>query len=101
MFADGATVSFRDKRAEGRDAIRQWHEERFSNHIDVRLDGAVVTAGESISAPVRLKSDRLEGRRLAELPATITIQTKDGLIATMKIEARIGAALKGLFGFGS
>jgi len=101
MFSDDATVSFRDKQAKGSDAIRQWHEERFSNHLEVRLDGAAETEGDAISAPVRLKSDRMEGRRLAELPATVRIQTKDGLISVMKIEARIGMALKGLFGFGS
>jgi ketosteroid isomerase-like protein len=101
LFAEDAKVAFRDRKAQGRDAIRQWHEDRFANRLEVRLDGPVESEGDAASAPVKLKSDRAEGRRLQELPATVHMRVSEGRIAEVRVEPRVGALMKSLLGLGS
>ncbi|MFN0101063.1 MAG: nuclear transport factor 2 family protein [Bryobacteraceae bacterium] len=98
-FADGSLIRIRDKEHAGLKAIEAWHTERFGANLRaLEPENYRLSDGEA-SIDFQLTSDRLAGRRLEKLPATLIAAVEGTQFSQAQIKIRLGAGLLNLFGF--
>lgn len=92
FFDEQATIRFLFATYQGREAIRQWHADRFA--ADVRLMGMEEARvdGASVSVDAQATSRRLRLFRIDKVKGTVTFQIAQGRFTEAKFTARSGSA---------
>ena len=86
-YAEGALLEFAGSSCRDRQALENWHRDRFLANVAVlRIDG-VAADGAVVTVDGTVTSDRLKTWRISALPARAKFVLRDGKIA----EARFGA----------
>jgi hypothetical protein len=99
-FATDAILETREGSQRGLEAIERWHQQRFEAKMAVITIESVEDTNDGAAADLVITSDRLSGRRLENLPIRLNISLSNGKITTARLQFRMGAGLKSLFGLG-
>ena len=89
LFADEASIDFQSGLYEGREGVRQWHQDRFDANLRVARLESVTVSGDTIVVDVVVTSDRLAAWKIQGLSGRITLRFKDGLIQHAKLTPRM------------
>ncbi|HEY6360294.1 MAG TPA: nuclear transport factor 2 family protein, partial [Vicinamibacterales bacterium] len=89
FFAEDATLSFLSGTYKGRDAIKQWHKDRFAADLKIlRVDG-VSASGDTVNVDLHVTSNRLRFFKISNLDGYATIQLEHGRIRQLKLGMRL------------
>jgi ketosteroid isomerase-like protein len=89
FFADEASIDFQSGLYEGREGVRQWHQDRFDANLRVARIESVTTSGDTIVVDVVVTSDRLAAWKIQGLSGRITMRLENGLIRHAKLTPRM------------
>jgi ketosteroid isomerase-like protein len=90
FFADDAIVDFQMAKYQGRQAITDWHKDRFAANLKmVRLD-SITVKGDTVQVDGVAKSKRLEAWKVKAVTGRITmVYDENGKIKSGKLAARM------------
>jgi ketosteroid isomerase-like protein len=90
FFTDDAIVDFQMAKYQGRQAITDWHKDRFAANLKmVRLD-SITVKGDTVQVDGVAKSKRLEAWKVKAVTGRITMTfDENGKIKTGKLAARM------------
>ena len=95
FFTDNAKIHFVMGVHQGRQAIEEWHKDRFAADVRVtRLEGVRVE-GETVSVDAVATSKAIRAWRLGELAGTATFSLRDGKIETASFDLRTTFPIEG------
>jgi hypothetical protein len=95
FFADNARLSFMSGQFEGRQAIEEWHNERFAANLQfVRVD-AVKAKGEVVTVDAVVTSNRLKAWKIGSLGGRVTFRVREGKICETTFGLRLHNPLEG------
>jgi hypothetical protein len=89
FFADDAVVHFQDVEYQGRDALREWHNERFAANLRLSKIDNVRVKGETVTVDAVASSDRLAAWKIKSLKSRIEAKFAGDLIEEVKLTARM------------
>jgi hypothetical protein len=89
FFADDATIDFQNVEYEGRDSIKEWHEERFSANLRLTKIDNVRLKGNTVIVDAVASSDRLAAWKINALKSKIEAKFAGDKIQEVKLKASI------------
>jgi hypothetical protein len=89
FFANDAIVNFQDVEYQGRDALRDWHAERFAANLRLSKIENVRVKGETVTVDAVASSDRLAAWKIKSLKSRIEAKFSGELIEEVKLTARM------------
>jgi hypothetical protein len=95
FFGEDATVSFLSGTYKGRDAIEQWHKDRFAANLKILRVDAVSTEGETVKVDLQVTSNRLRFFKISNLDGRATIELEHGRVRQLKLGLRLQAPFEG------
>jgi hypothetical protein len=95
FFADDAKLTFMSGEFAGRQAIEEWHNERFAANLQfVRVD-SVKAKGEVVTVDAVVTSNRLKAWKIGSLGGRATFRVRDGKIRETTFGLRLHNPLEG------
>ena len=89
FFAEDASVDFQNVEYQGRDALREWHEERFQANLRLNKIENVRIKGTTVTVDAVASSDRLAAWKINSLKSRIEAKFEGDKIQEAKLSARI------------
>jgi hypothetical protein len=90
FFADDAVIKFLFGSYQGRQAIEDWHRDRFDADVRIlRIEGMAVEPGK-VAVHAVATSRRLKQFRIGEVKGTLTFRIEDGRFKEAVLSARKG-----------
>ncbi len=89
FFSEDAIVNFQDVEYQGRDALRDWHNERFAANLRLSKIENVRVKGETVTVDAIASSDRLAAWKIKSLKSRIEAKFSGELIDEVKLTARM------------
>ena len=89
FFSDDATIDFNKTVYNGRQAVADWHKDRFAANLKlVRLNNISVK-GDTVVVDAVASSKRLAAWKLKSISGRVTMRFADGKITNGKLAARM------------
>lgn len=95
FFADNAEIHFVMGVHQGRQAIEDWHKDRFAADVRVTRVEGVRVEGETVSVDAVATSKSIRAWRLGELAGTATFSLRDGKIEAASFTLRTTIPIEG------
>lgn len=89
FFAEDASVDFQNVEYQGRDALREWHQERFQANLRLNKIENIRIKGNTVVVDAVASSDRLKAWKINSLKSRIEAKFEDDKIQEAKLSARI------------
>jgi|SRR5277367_1803809 len=89
FFAEDGVVDFQDVEYEGRQALAEWHQERFAANLRLNKIENVRTKGETVIVDAVASSDRLKAWKINSLKSRIEAKFTGDKIQHAKLTARV------------
>ena len=89
FFSDDATIDFQNVEYEGRDSIKEWHEERFNANLRLTKIDNVRLKGTTVIVDAVASSDRLAAWKISALKSKIEAKFEGDKIQEVKLKASI------------
>jgi hypothetical protein len=92
FFDEQATIRFLFATYQGREAIEQWHADRFEADVQIVNTEAIRSEGDSVAIDAEATSRRLRFFKIDKVRGTATFQIKEGRITEAKFQSRSGSS---------
>jgi ketosteroid isomerase-like protein len=89
FFADDATVDFNMTVYSGRQAITDWHKDRFAANLKMVKMNTMTVDGDTVTVDGAVSSKRLSAWRVKALSGRVTMRFEDGKIKNGKLSPRM------------
>ncbi len=89
FFHEDATVDFQIGVYRGREAIGQWHRDRFAANLKMARMDSISVNGNTVTIAGVVSSKRLAAWNVTSLSGRVTMSFADGKIQSAKLSARI------------
>jgi len=89
FFADDATVDFNMTAYTGRQAITDWHKDRFAANLKMVKMNTMSVDGDTVTIDGAVSSKRLSAWRVKALSGRVTMRFEDGKIKNGKLSPRM------------
>jgi ketosteroid isomerase-like protein len=92
FYDDDASLTFGPGLFQGKQAIEQWHKDRFAADMRILELEDIEVHGETVIARGLVASKRLRMLKIRSLGGTATFLVQQGKIKELQFEGRIGAS---------
>ena len=89
FFTDDSTVDFNMTLYTGRQAITDWHKDRFAADLKMVKKNAISVDGDTVTIDGAISSKRLSAWRVKALSGRVTMRFEDGKIKNGKLSPRM------------
>jgi hypothetical protein len=89
FFSENGAVDFQDVEYEGRQALEDWHKERFQANLKIDKIDSVKVKGEKVTVDCVVSSDRLSSWKVKSLKSRIEATFEGEKIQQAKLSARM------------
>lgn len=89
FFADDATIDFVKTMYTGRQAIIDWHKDRFAADLKVVKTNSMTAEGDTVIVEAAVASKRLAAWRVKAVSGRVTMRFEDGKIKSGKVAPRM------------
>ncbi len=89
FFTDDSTVDFNMTVYKGRQAISDWHKDRFAAELKMVKMNSVTVDGDTVTVDGAVASKRLAAWRVKALSGRVTMKFEDGKIKAGKLSPRM------------
>ena len=95
FYADDSRLTFMSGVFEGRQAIEEWHKERFDADLKFVKIEAVKTKGHTVTVDAVVTSKRIKAWKIGSLGGRATFRVEDGVIKETSFGMRLHNPLEG------
>jgi hypothetical protein len=89
FFDNAAKLDFQMTVFEGKDAIEEWHRDRFAANLRLVKLERITIRRDTVTIDAVAASDRLSAWNVHALPGRVTLQFADGKIVSCRFAARM------------
>jgi hypothetical protein len=89
FFNDNATIDFNMTNYSGRQAITDWHKDRFAANLKLVRLNKITVNGDTVVVDAVATSKRLAAWKVKAISGRVTIRFADGKIISGKLAARM------------
>jgi ketosteroid isomerase-like protein len=89
FFTDDSTVDFNMTMYTGRQAITDWHKDRFAADLKMVKRNSISVDGDTVTIDGAISSKRLSAWRVKALSGRVTIRFENGKIKNGKLSPRM------------
>lgn len=95
FYADDAEIHFMDGVFKGKQAIEEWHRDRFAAELELVKVGKLRTEGGRVTSDVTVTSTRLRAWKIDKLAGKATVLVEQGKIKETRLSPRAYNPLEG------
>ncbi len=95
FFADDASLSFMTGVFRGKQAIGEWHRERFDAGVELLRINKIAVDGDKVTVEGVVTSRRLRAWKIGKLAGKAVIRLKDGKMQETKFSPKISNPFEG------
>jgi uncharacterized protein (TIGR02246 family) len=88
LYADDAVIEIMHNQHRGRQAIEEWHRERFAVELQLTKVDAVKAKGQTVVVDAAISTKRLRAWKIPAMSGRATFQLQDGMITELKLAGR-------------
>ncbi len=89
FFSDDASIDFNKTVYNGRQAVTDWHKDRFAANLKLTRLNSITVKGDTVVVDAVASSKRLAAWKLKSISGRVTMRFADGKIISGKLAARM------------